>query len=126
MKKRQEEINKKIALLKNKEDNINRVRKENTVQKRVITSFLENQRKNLIIKRQFIENRKQIDNLAAKEGAAVLEGWLVYDDYCTFRLDTFHHSLNARLAEIVAVRLHCESIDTDDGLSPALPRREGD
>ena len=66
MKKRQEEINKKIALLKNKEDNINRVRKENTVQKRVITSFLENQRKNLIIKRQFIENRKQIDNLAAK------------------------------------------------------------
>jgi len=57
MKKRQEEINKKIALLKNKEDNINRVRKENTVQKRVITSFLENQRKNLIIKRQFIEKK---------------------------------------------------------------------
>lgn len=66
LKKRQEEINKKITLLKNKEDNINRIRKEKTIQKRAITSFLENQRKNLLIKRQFIEKRKQIENLAAK------------------------------------------------------------
>ena len=44
-----------------------------------------------------------IDHTAAEEGAAVCKGRFVDDHFGAFRLDTFHHPLDAALAEVVAV-----------------------
>ena len=50
-------------------------------------------------------------NQAAEEGAAVLEGRLVDDDFGAFGLDALHHALDAALAEVIAVRLHRQTVD---------------
>ena len=53
-----------------------------------------------------------VHDLAAKERTAVFKCWLIYDDLCALCLDTFHNALNGRLAEVIAVRFHCQAINT--------------
>lgn len=57
-----------------------------------------------------------VHHFAAEEGAAVFEGGLVDDDFGTFGFDAFHYALYARLAEVVAVRLHGQPVYADDAL----------
>ena len=52
------------------------------------------------------EGRKVIDYPTAKEGAAVFERWLIYNNLCSLRLDALHNTLYGRLTEIVGVGLH--------------------
>ena len=52
---------------------------------------------------------------AAEEGAAVFEGGLVDDDLGTLGFDALHDALDGTLAEVVAVALHREAVDTDGG-----------
>lgn len=54
-----------------------------------------------------------IDHQTAKECGSVLERRFVDNDLCALCLDAFHHTLNAALAEIVAIALHCQAIDSD-------------
>ena len=51
---------------------------------------------------------------AAEECAAILQGGFVDDDLGSFGLDAFHYTLDGALAEIIAVALHGEAVDTDD------------
>ena len=55
-----------------------------------------------------------VDDLRAKERFAIGNGWLIDDDFCTFGLDALHNALDSTLAEVIAVRLHSEAIDTND------------
>ena len=52
-----------------------------------------------------------IDHPAAEEGAAVCKGRFVDDHFGALRLDPLHHSLDAALAEVVAVRLHRQAVN---------------
>ena len=52
-----------------------------------------------------------VNDLAAEKSAAVFQCRLVDDNLCALCLDTFHDSLNGRLAEVVGVGLHREAID---------------
>lgn len=61
-----------------------------------------------------LESCQIIDYLATKEGAAVFQCRLVDDNLCALCLDTFHDSLNGRLAEVVGVGFHRQTIDTND------------
>ena len=61
----------------------------------------------------FLELLQVVDNTAAEEGTAILEGWLIDYHLCTFSLDALHDSLDTALAEIVTVALHRESIHSD-------------
>ena len=61
-----------------------------------------------------LESSQVIDNLAAEEGATLFECWLINDDLRTLCLDTFHDALNGRLAEVIGIGFHCQTIDTDD------------
>ena len=54
-----------------------------------------------------------VDNEAAEEGAAVLEGRLIDDDVGALSLDTCHNALDGGLAEVVGVGLHRQAIETD-------------
>lgn len=47
-----------------------------------------------------------IDNEAAEEGGAVLEGGFIDDDLGAFGFDALHNALDGALAEVVGVRLH--------------------
>ena len=47
----------------------------------------------------------------AKEGCSIFECWLVNKHLCTFRLYALHNSLDRTLTEIIAVRLHRQSVD---------------
>ena len=51
---------------------------------------------------------------AAEERAAVIQGRLGYNHFGALGLDTFHYTLDAALAEVVAVRLHRQPVHTDD------------
>ena len=62
-----------------------------------------------------LECLQVIDNLAAEEGGAVFEGWFVDDDFGSLGLDALHHTLDRALAEVVAIGLHSEAVDTDYG-----------
>ena len=68
-----------------------------------------------------LEFVKIIYDLAAEEGGAVFKGRLVDDDFCTLGLDALHDALYGTLTEIVTVRLHGQTVDTDDAgsLTPA-------
>ena len=61
-----------------------------------------------------LELLQVVDHEAAEEGAAVLEGRLVDDDFGALGLDALHHPLDAALAEVVAVRLHRQAVDPHD------------
>ena len=50
-----------------------------------------------------LEGGEVVHHAAAEECAAVFEGWFVDDDFCAFGLDALHHTLDGRLAEVVAV-----------------------
>ena len=58
-----------------------------------------------------LELLQVVDHKAAEERAAVFYGRLIDDDFGTFGLDTLHHPLDAALAEVVAVRLHRQTVD---------------
>ena len=58
-----------------------------------------------------LELLQVVHHKAAEERAAVFEGGLVDDNFGTFGLDTLHHPLDAALAEVVAVRLHRQTVD---------------
>ena len=45
-------------------------------------------------------------NFGPEEGCVVVERRFVYYYFRAFGLDAFHHALNGRLAEVVAVRFH--------------------
>ena len=49
----------------------------------------------------------------AEEGLPVFEGWFIDDDCRALGLHAFHHALDGRLAEIIAVVLHRQAIDTN-------------
>ena len=61
------------------------------------------------------ELREIIDNTAAKEHRSVGKCGLVDNDNGTFGLDTFHHTLDATLTEIIGVGLHGETEHADGG-----------
>ena len=50
-----------------------------------------------------LEFLQVVHHPAAEEGAAVCKGRFVDDHFGTFRLDPLHNSLDAALAEVVAV-----------------------
>ena len=54
-----------------------------------------------------------VDNEAAKECGAVLEGGLVDDDLGALGLDALHHALDGGLAEVIGVGFHREAVDTN-------------
>ena len=60
-----------------------------------------------------LEGGKVVYYLAAEEGGAVGERRFVDDYVCALGLDALHDALDCRLAEIVAVRLHRQAINTD-------------
>ena len=64
-----------------------------------------------------LELLQVVDHKAAEEGAAVLDGRLVDDDFRAFGLDALHHALDAALAEVVAVRLHRQAVDPHDAFA---------
>lgn len=55
-----------------------------------------------------------VDNLAAKEGSAILQSRLIDDNCRALGLDTLHDALNGRLTEVVGVGLHGQAVDADD------------
>lgn len=57
---------------------------------------------------------------AAEEGGAVLEGGLVDDHLGPLGLDALHHALDRRLAEVVGVGLHRQTVDADHALTLAV------
>ena len=59
------------------------------------------------------------DDLAAEEGGAGGEGWLVDDHLGSLGLDALHYALNGALAEVVGAGLHREAVDADDAFSLA-------
>ena len=63
----------------------------------------------------FLEFFEVVDNEAAEEGTAVLEGGLVDDDYCALGFDAFHDALDSTLAEVVTVAFHRQPVDTNRG-----------
>ena len=68
-----------------------------------------------------LELLQVVYHLAAKEGGAILQGWLVDDDLSALCLDALHDALDGALPEVIAVRLHRQAIDTDDaGVLPRL------
>ena len=54
-----------------------------------------------------------VDDFAAEEGGAVLEGGFVDDDRCALGLDALHDTLDGGLAEVVAVAFHGQTVDAD-------------
>ena len=64
-----------------------------------------------------LELRHVVDHQAPKEGSTIRQGGLVDDDLSTFCLNALHHTLDAALSEIVAIRLHRQAIDSDDAMS---------
>ena len=58
-----------------------------------------------------LEFLQVIDYPAAEEGAAVCKGRFVDDHFGALRLDPLHNSLDAALAEVVAVRLHRQAVN---------------
>ena len=70
-----------------------------------------------------LESIQVIHHFAAEERAAIFECRFIDDDLRTFGLDAFHHTLDARLAEVVRVRFHRQAIHADDTL-PLLGRIE--
>ena len=63
-----------------------------------------------------LESIQIIHHFAAEERAAIFECRFIDDDLRTFGLDAFHHTLNARLAEVVRVRFHRQAVHADDTL----------
>lgn len=45
-------------------------------------------------------------HLAAEESTAIFQGWFINNHFRTFGFHPFHDTLNRRLAEVIAVRLH--------------------
>ena len=64
--------------------------------------------------RAALELGKVVDDPAAEERAAVLQGGLVDDDGGALGPDALHHALDAALAEVVAARLHRQAVHPDD------------
>ena len=62
----------------------------------------------------FFELFDVVDDLAAEEGGAVLQGGLVNDDGGALGLDAFHNALDGALAEVVAVGLHGQAENADN------------
>ena len=60
-----------------------------------------------------LELGKVVDNEAAEEGAAVFEGWLIYDDIGALSLDALHDALDGGLTEVVRIGFHGQAIETD-------------
>lgn len=56
-----------------------------------------------------------VDHAAAEERAAVLQRGLVDDHRRALRLDALHHALYRRVAEIVGIRFHRQSVNADHG-----------
>ena len=60
-----------------------------------------------------------IHHAAAEEGAAVLQGGFIDDDFRTLGLNPLHDSLDAALTEIIGIRFHGEAVHADGhGLFP--------
>ena len=60
-----------------------------------------------------LEGFEVVHHTAAEECCAVFECRLVDYHLCTLRLDALHDALYSRLAEVVGVRLHGESVHAD-------------
>ena len=61
----------------------------------------------------FLESFKVVDDFATKECRTILKSWFIDNDFCTFCLYPFHDTLYGRLSEIVGIRFHSKSEDTD-------------
>ena len=60
-----------------------------------------------------LELGEVVDYKAAKEGAAVFKSRLIDDDIGSLGLNALHDTLNGRLAEVVRIRFHRQTIETD-------------
>ena len=60
-----------------------------------------------------LELGEVVDYKAAKEGAAVFEGRLIDDDIGSLGLNALHDTLDGGLAEVVGIRFHRQTIETD-------------
>ena len=60
-----------------------------------------------------LELLEVVDDEAAEEGAAVLEGGFVDNDLGAFGLDTLHDTLDGGLAEVIAIGFHCEAVNAN-------------
>ncbi|ODA40162.1 hypothetical protein DSBG_3019 [Desulfosporosinus sp. BG] len=55
-----------------------------------------------------------IDDYAAEEGGTIFQSWLVDNHSRAFSFDTLHNTLNGALAEVIGIRLHGQTENTDD------------
>ena len=53
-----------------------------------------------------------VHHLTTKESTAILQCWLIDDNLCTLCLDSLHNTLDGRLAEVIAVTLHRQAINS--------------
>ncbi len=53
-----------------------------------------------------------VDHKGAEEGGAVLQGWLVDNNFSALCLDSFHNALNGGLAEVIRICLHSKAANT--------------
>ena len=54
-----------------------------------------------------------VDYETAKEGRAIFKSWLIDDDIGSLCLNALHDALYGRLAEVVGVGFHRQTIETD-------------
>ena len=60
-----------------------------------------------------LERFQIVDNLAAEEGSTIFEGWFVDNHFGSLSLDALHHALDRALAEVVAIGLHGEAVNSN-------------
>ena len=71
--------------------------------------------------------RQIIHHLTSEERLAIGNRRFVDDDLCTLGLDALHDALDGALAEVIAVGLHGEAVDTNDAtlLAMGIPLAAG-
>jgi len=64
-----------------------------------------------------LELGEVVDHAAAEECRPVLQRRFIDDYGGAFRLDAFHHTLYRRLAEVVGIRFHRQTVHPDNALA---------
>ena len=61
----------------------------------------------------FLELSQIVDHHRAKEGITVFQRRLINHNRCALGLDALHDTLNGALAEVIGIRLHGQTVNTD-------------
>ena len=61
-----------------------------------------------------LELIKVVNDLTSEERFSIGNRGFVDDDLGSLSLDALHDALDGALAEIIAIRLHCQTVDTND------------